>query len=184
MAGMIPPRAPSTHPHQFTPFGQLDTVYRALEGAGGLTRYWYRMSNGAEAAEASVIPPPIDTVLLPMKVTEAFALPDGVDETAGADLVGVLAPADGVGEAAVVATPAGAAAPFPACDGSPQPATTASSIADTALANAKRHGRRGCGAGIEELTFDHVSRSDELQWYGSPERLPPAPRKFGGCGLS
>ena len=65
----------------------------------------------------------MSTVLLPMKVTEAFALPDGVDETAavaGAALVGVLAPADGVGEAAVVAdasllaTPAGAAVAFPA----------------------------------------------------------------------
>jgi hypothetical protein len=134
-----------------------------------------------------------------MKVPEAFALPNGVDETAdvaGATLVGVLAPADGVGEAAmvgvpapadevgeaaVVATPAGAAAAFPACDGSPQPATTASRVADTALANAKRHRRRGCEAGIEELSFDHVSRSDDLQWSGSPERLPTAPRKFGGC---
>src|SRR3954454_15080315 len=113
MEGMIPPREPSTHPHQFKPLGQVDAVYRALDGAGGLTRYWYRTSNGAAAAEASVIPPPIDTVLLPMKVTEAFALPDGVDETAavaGAALVRVLALADGVGEAAVVATPAGAAA--------------------------------------------------------------------------
>jgi hypothetical protein len=115
-----------------------------------------------------------------MKVSEAFALPDGVDETAavaGATLVGVLAPADGVGEAAVVgvpapadgvgeaavvAMPAGAAAAFPACDGPPQPATTASRVTDTALANVKRHRRRGCEAGITELSFDRVSRSDDL----------------------
>src|SRR3954463_16810730 len=107
-------------------------------------------------------------------------LPDGL-----AVLVGV-ALADGVGEAAVVAdaplpaTPAGAVAAFPACDGSPQPAITASSVADTALATVKRHGRRGCGAGIAGLSFDRVSRSDDLQWSGSPERLPTAPRKFGG----
>jgi hypothetical protein len=122
-----------------------------------------------------------------MKVTEAFVLPDGVDEAAAvadAALVGVLAPADGVGEAAVVATPAGAAAAFPACDDSPQPATTASRVADTALANVKRHRRRGYGAGIAELSFDHVGRSDDPQWSGSPERLPPAPREFGGCGSS
>jgi hypothetical protein len=162
MVGMIPPRPPSTHPHQFTPLGQLDAVYRALDGAGGLTRYWYRMSKGAEAAEASVIPPPIDTVLLPMKVTEALALTDELDETAdvaGAALVGVLARADGVGEAAVVADAwllAGAAAAFPACDGSPQPATTASRAADTALTTVKRHARRGCGVGIAELPFDRV----------------------------
>jgi hypothetical protein len=176
---MIPPRAPSTHPHQFTPLGQLFAVYRSLDGAGGLTRYWPRKSNGAAAAEASVIPAPIDTVLLPMKVMEEFALPDGVDETAavaGTALVGVLAPADGVGEAALVgvlapavvadaslpATPDGAAAAFPACDDAAQPATTASRVADTALANVKRHRRRGCEAGIEELSFDRVSRSDEL----------------------
>jgi hypothetical protein len=140
-----------------------------------------------------------------MKVPEAFALPHGADETpdvAGATLVGVLAPADGVGEAALLgvlapadgvgeaavvadvplpATPAGAAAAFPACDDSPQPATTASRVADTALANAKRHRRRGCEAGIEELSFDQVSRSADFQWSGSPERLPTAPRKFGGC---
>ena len=202
--GMIPPRPPSTHPHQFTPFGQLEAVYRWLDGAGGLTRYWYRTSNGAAAAEASVIPPPIDTVLLPMKVTElpvveppptdvlppegvlpgvrpppegvlpgvrpppaACALPDGVDETAavaGAALVGVLA------------------AVFPACDGS-QPATTASRVADTALANVKRHRRRGCGAGIAELSFDRVTRSDDLQWSGSPERLPTASGRVGVAPL-
>jgi hypothetical protein len=94
-----------------------------------------------------------------MKVTEALALPEGLDETAAvavAALVGVLAPADAVGEAAVVADtplPAGAAAAFPACEGSPQPATTASRVADTALANMERHGRRGCGAGMEELSL-------------------------------
>src|SRR3954447_25909789 len=119
MVGMIPPRPPSTHPHQFNPFGQVEAVYRRLDGAGGLTRYWYRMSNGAAAAEASVIPPPIDTVLLPMKVTEfpvgAGPSLSGTGETAAA-LVGVLALADGVGEAAVVA--ATAAATFPAYDGS------------------------------------------------------------------
>ncbi|MEZ0096173.1 hypothetical protein ABH925_007380 [Streptacidiphilus sp. EB129] len=193
MVGMIPPRPPSTHPHQFNPFGQLEAVYRSRDGAGGLTRYWYRTSNGAAAAEASVIPPPIDTVLLPMKVTElpvveppptdvlppegvlpgvrpppaAFALPDGVDETAAvadAALVGVLAAA------------------VPACDGS-QPATTASRVADTALANVKRHRRRGCGAGIAEPSFDRVTRSDDLQWSGSPERLPPASGRVGVAPL-
>jgi hypothetical protein len=124
------------------------------------------MSNGAAAAEASVIPPPIDTVLLPMKVTEfpvgAGPCLCGTGETAAvadAALVGVLALADGVGEAAVVADAAAAA--VPACDGGPQPATTASRVADTALANVKRHRRRGCGAGIAELSFDRVTRSDD-----------------------
>lgn len=93
-------------------------------------------------------------------------LPDGLAALLGvapaAALLGV-APADGVGEAAVVAgadgvgesaAVAGAAlvgvlaVTFPACDGSPQPATTTSRVADTALANVKRHLRRGCGAGI------------------------------------
>jgi hypothetical protein len=114
-------------------------------------------------------------------------LPDGL-----AALLGV-APADGVGEAAVVAGADGVgetaavadaalvgvlAAAFPACDGS-QPTTIASRVADTALANVKRHGLRGCGAGIAELSFDRVTRSDDLQWSGSPEKLPTASGRVG-----
>jgi len=139
---------------------------------------------------------PLEGALLGVRPPPAlFALAEGVDEPAaagGAALVGVLAPADGVGEAAVagdVSLPAtlpwepaagAAAAAFPAWDGSPQPATITSRVADTALANAKRHRRRGYGAGIPELSFDHVSRSDHLQWSGRPERLPTAPRSFEG----
>ncbi|GAA1142915.1 hypothetical protein F4556_005880 [Kitasatospora gansuensis] len=116
-------------------------------------------------------------MLLPMKV-----LPDGLAAMLGvalADGVGeaaVVAGADGVDETAAVAGAASVgvlAATFPACGGTPQPATTASRVADTAPANVKRHGRRGCGAGIAEPSFDRVSRSDDLQWSGSPERLPP-----------
>jgi hypothetical protein len=99
-----------------------------------------------------------------MKVTDAPASTDELDETAdfeGAALVGVvLALADGVGEAAVVADAwllaGAAAAALAACDGSPQPATTASRAADTALTTVKRHARRGCGVGIAELSFDRV----------------------------
>lgn len=74
------------------------------------------------------------------------ALADGVGEAA------VVAGADGVGETAVVAGAALVgvlAATFPACDGSRQPATTTSRVANTALTNVKRHGRRGCGAGMQ-----------------------------------
>src|SRR4051812_17413007 len=151
-----------------------------------------------------VEPPPVEVLRLEVAPPEgvlpgvrpppaAFALAEGVDEAAaagGVALPGVLALADGVGEAAVVADDASlpaalpgesaagaAAAAVPARDGSPQPATIASRVADTALANARRHRWRGCAAGIAELSFDHVSRSDDLQWSGNPERLPTAPRK-------
>jgi hypothetical protein len=67
----------------------------------------------------------------------------------------VLALADVAGEAAPVGDPApsatlawvlatGGAAAFPARDGPPQPATTATIAAARALANAERHRQRGC----------------------------------------
>lgn len=123
----------------------------------------------------------MSTVLLPMKCFEE-ELPPEVVPRLGLALALMLAPADAVGEADPVEDPAkfaapdwelavGAAAPFPAWDDPPQPATTASIAADTALANAKRHRRRGCGAGMSVLSFNHVTRPDNLQWSGGPERL-------------
>src|SRR3954462_3442253 len=110
MSGTSPPMLPPAHPHQFVPFGQDFAVYRSLDGAGGLTTYWYWASNGASTEGLLVDVLPINTVLLPMKVREALASPDGVDETAavtGAASVEVLAPADGVdGTTAVVASAA------------------------------------------------------------------------------
>ena len=115
--GDDPPARTVTHPHQFVPFGQADAVYRSLDGAGGLTRYWYRTSNGA-AAERFISHRSADQHRAPAHESDgaAFALPDGADETAavaGAALAGVLAPADGVGEAAVVADVPPLASPEP-----------------------------------------------------------------------
>jgi hypothetical protein len=56
---------PSTHPHQFVPFGQEFAVYRSLDGAGGLTTYWYCASNGASTEGLPVDIVPIITVQFP-----------------------------------------------------------------------------------------------------------------------
>src|SRR4051795_5640697 len=105
MSGTSPPMLPPAHPHQFVPFGQDFAVYRSLDGAGGLTTYWYWASNGASTEGLLVDVLPINTVLLPMKVIEVLALADGVDETTavtGATSVEVLALADGVDETTAV----------------------------------------------------------------------------------
>jgi hypothetical protein len=86
----------------------------------------------------------MSTVPLPMKRFPELAA-EAAPRLALADDVGE---ADAVGDPAPSATLAwvlapGVAAACPAWDCAPQPATTASIAADTALANARRHRHRG-----------------------------------------